>query len=94
MEPMMANNPVRTIFVSVKTFLMGTQAPRSIRFSGVVFKELRERLASVNLPGAGNESCFVEVRMEDGRYMCLLDGDQLPEGDLYVTVHNYSEGER
>lgn len=89
-ESMMANDTTRTIFVTVKTYaFQGTQAPRSIRFSGSVFKELRERLASVNLPGVANSSSFVEVRVEDG-FTCLLDDDQLPEGDLVVNVHNYS----
>ena len=46
---------------------------------------------AANLPGAAEDS-FLEIRDDAGEFVCLLDQDGLPQGDLYVNVHNYSVG--
>ena len=67
--------------------------PVYVNFSGTRFGELKERLAEVCLPGIGaGKSSFYTVCVE-GRHLCLLDDEKLPEGDLYVDIHNYSDGE-
>jgi len=88
----MAGNASRTIMVTVKTAFQAPEAPRNVRFEGTTFGEMKERLSAVNLPGISGDS-FVEVRLEGGGFLCLLDAEQLPEGDLVVNVHNYSKGD-
>lgn len=80
----------RKVYATVKT-IAGTQAPRAVRFEGQTFLELKARLMAANLPGAAEDS-FLEIRDDAGEFVCLLDQDGLPQGDLYVNVHNYSVG--
>ena len=93
----MANNTiaenmhtVRTVYATVKT-PTGTFAPRAIRFEGLTFADLKARLAAVNLPGVTDDS-YLEVRDGNDEYVCLLDQDSLPAGDVTVNVHSNSAG--
>lgn len=81
---------VRKVYATVKT-IAGTQAPRAIRFEGLTFADLRTRLLAANLPGVAEDS-FLEIKDENGEFVCLLDQDQLPAGDISVNVHNYTTG--
>ena len=84
----------RTVSVTIST---GTHHlkfghPILVNFAGQTFGELRERLAAVRLPGVGmGHNSFYQVFV-GGRYLCLLDEERLPAGDLYVQIYNYFEG--
>lgn len=62
-----------------------------VRFDGLTFHQLRERLMAAHLPGVTQDS-FIEVKLDDGNYVCLLDDEILPEGELHVNVFNFPSG--
>lgn len=85
----MANEQqIRTIYVTIKT-MAGPQTPRAVRFAGHTFADLRARLRQAHLPGDAEDS-FLEVKINDDEFVCLLDNDELPSGDIFVNLHNYS----
>ena len=80
----------RTAHVSLKT-LTEAMGPKAVRFDGQTFSDLKSRLASSSFPGY-SEDCFVQILDESKQFVCILDNDVLPPGDVYVEVHNYTKG--
>lgn len=73
----------RTLLVS---FVPPVADPKTIRFKGTTFEELKHRLVEAKVPGVGSTS-YVEVEIPSQGYVCLLDDDPLPDdGDLSVHV--------
>ena len=84
------NHTPRTAHVSLKT-LSEAMGPKAVRFDGKTFNDLKERLSSAGFPGYSKDS-FVQVLDESQHFVCILDHEVLPPGDLYVEVHNYNRG--
>ena len=80
----------RTAHVSLKT-LSEALSPKAVRFDGKTFSDLKQRLASAGFPGYTKDS-FVQILDESQQFVCILDDDVLPPGDLFVEVHDYSKG--
>ena len=78
-----AEEPVapRNVFVS---FLPASEA-KIVRFKGSTFGELKGRLNEARVPGYSTSS-FVELQLGEGQFVCLLDNEELPSGDLVVSV--------
>jgi hypothetical protein len=56
-----------------------------VRFEGESFVELKDRLAAAGVPGAN-----VRVLLDD-QWTVLLDGDELPFGDLQIRTADPSQ---
>ena len=82
---------IRTAHVSLKT-LSETLSPKAVRFDGKTFGDMKDRLASAGFPGYTQDT-FVQILDESQQFVCILDDDVLPPGDLFVEVHNYSKGQ-
>ena len=86
--------PTRIVLVTV-VGMSASVKQRNVSFSGSYFKELKDRLAAISLPGLGSgmgKGNFFEVQVDD-RFVCLLDSDKLPEGDLQVNVYGSKASE-
>ena len=71
----------RNVFVS----FIPTSETKIVRFKGSTFGELKGRLTEAKVPGY-SPSSFVELQLGEGQFVCLLDNEELPSGDLVVTV--------
>lgn len=80
----------RIAHVSLKT-LSEALGPKAVRFDGRTFNDLKQRLQSAGFPGYTEDS-FVQILDESQQFVCILDADVLPPGDLIVEVHNYTKG--
>ena len=78
-----AEEPIapRNVFVS---FIPASET-KIVRFKGSTFGELKGRLTEAKVPGY-SPSSFVELQLGEGQFVCLLDNEELPSGELVVTI--------
>lgn len=81
----------RTAHVTLRA-RAGVHGPKAVRFIGQTFKDLKARLAEVHFPGY-DEGSFVEIKDGEGDFVCFLDDDELPAGDIHVQITKSPFGE-
>ena len=79
----------RTVFATIKAHGL-EEDTKAVRFAGETFADLKARLAAANLPGL-NEDSFFEVKIGE-EFVCLLDSEVLPSGDIHVRVFTLPTG--
>ena len=79
----------RTVIATIKAHGL-EQDTKAVRFAGESFADLKARMVAANLPGL-NEESFFEVKIGE-EFVCLLDSEVLPPGDIHVRVFTLPTG--